>query len=143
MPVRHGRDPQATKPSYHKTLISDAPAHTGGAKTKDPADPNEEKVDATNNPGAGGHASRPSGQDRQAQYERTREHAASGQEEQDRERRIRRRAQEIWEQEGQPEGFAEQHWERAAQDVDREDSRGKREATEGGEPNTKSGSDRT
>jgi phage shock protein A len=41
---------------------------------------------------------------------------------QDREERIRQRAHEIWEREGRPEGHAESHWERAAQDLDREDA---------------------
>jgi hypothetical protein len=41
---------------------------------------------------------------------------------QDREERIRQRAHEIWEQEGRPEGQAQTHWERAAQELDREDA---------------------
>ena len=85
---------------------------------------------------------RPSGQDRQEQYQRTKEHAQADENRQigsasarpdpdnnlgrgtpgDREDRIRQRAYEIWEQEGRPEGQDQQHWERAAQNLDREDS---------------------
>lgn len=65
---------------------------------------------------------RPSGQDRQDQYQQSREHAASGQEEKDRDARIRRRAHELWEAEGRPEGQADRHWSRAAEDLDREDA---------------------
>ena len=36
----------------------------------------------------------------------------------DREDRIRQRAHELWEQEVQPDGQADRHWERATQDVD-------------------------
>jgi hypothetical protein len=70
---------------------------------------------------------RPSGQDRQKQYQQSREHAASGQEEQDRDARIRRRAHEIWETEGRREGEADRHWSRAAEDLDREDTAIQRE----------------
>ena len=104
---------------------------------KDPANPNEEKATGPDLQGVQGHADRPSGQDRQEQYQRTREHAASGQEEQDREARIRRRAHEIWEQEGQPEGLAAQHWERAAQDLDREDAAIHREGIASEKPGVK------
>jgi hypothetical protein len=41
---------------------------------------------------------------------------------QDREERIRQRAHELWEQDGRPDGKAETHWDRAAQDLDREDA---------------------
>jgi len=104
---------------------------------KDPANPNDEKATGPDVQGVQGHADRPSGQDRQAQYQRTIEHAASSQEEQDREARIRRRAHEIWEQEGRPEGLANQHWERAAQDLDREDAAIQREGIAGEKPGTK------
>ncbi len=40
----------------------------------------------------------------------------------DREERIRHRAYRLWEQAGRPEGAAQDHWERAAQDLDREDA---------------------
>jgi hypothetical protein len=40
----------------------------------------------------------------------------------DREDRIRQRAHEIWEAEGRPEGQADRHWSRAAEDLDREDA---------------------
>jgi hypothetical protein len=46
---------------------------------------------------------------------------------QDREDRIRQRAHEIWEREGRPDGQAQGHWERAAQDLDREDAEIRRE----------------
>jgi hypothetical protein len=84
---------------------------------------------------------RPSGQDRQEQFQRTKDQAPTDEAGQignasakpdpdnnlgrgtpgDREDRIRKRAHEIWEQEGRPDGQAQQHWERAAQDLDRED----------------------
>lgn len=81
---------------------------------------------------ASGHGqSRPSGPDRQEQYQRTRHQAASGQEEQDRDARIRRRAHELWEAEGRPEGQADRHWSRAAEDLDREDVAIQAKATRG------------
>jgi hypothetical protein len=40
----------------------------------------------------------------------------------DREERIRQRAHRIWEEAGRPEGKAQEHWERAAQELDREDA---------------------
>ena len=90
------------------------------------------------NPGeteAPNHAqSRPSGPDRQEQYQRTRDHAASGQEEQDRDARIRRRAHELWEAEGRPEDQADRHWSRAADDLDREDAAIQREGVAGEKP---------
>jgi hypothetical protein len=42
----------------------------------------------------------------------------------DREGRIRARAHIIWEQEGRSEGRDKQHWDRAAKEVDLEDSEG-------------------
>jgi hypothetical protein len=95
--------------------------------TKDPLNPNEEKAAVPESQGAEGPASRSSGPDRQEQYQRTREQAASGQEEQDREARIRRRAHELWEAEGRPEGQADRHRSRAAEDLDREDAAIRRE----------------
>jgi hypothetical protein len=76
----------------------------------------------------------PSGPDRQEQYQRTREQVASGQEEQDRDARIRRRAYEMWEAEGRPEGQADRHWSRAAEDLDREDAAIQREGIAGEKP---------
>ena len=70
---------------------------------------------------------RPSGPDRQEQYQRTRDQAASSQEEQDRDARIRRRAHDLWEAEGRPEDQADRHWSRAAEDLDREDAAIQRE----------------
>ena len=55
----------------------------------------------------------------------------SGQEEQDRDARIRRRAYEMWEAEGRPEGQADRHWSRAAEDLDREDAAIQREGIAG------------
>jgi hypothetical protein len=78
--------------------------------------------------------SRPSGPDRQEQYQRTRDQAATGQEEQDRDARIRRRAHEMWEAEGRPEGQADHHWSRAAEDLDREDAAIQREGVAGEKP---------
>src|SRR6185295_14201309 len=39
---------------------------------------------------------------------------------QEREERIRAKAQDLWEKEGRPEGKADEHWYRAAADIDRE-----------------------
>lgn len=55
----------------------------------------------------------------------------------DREERIRQRAHELWEQEGRPEGRAQDHWERAAQDLDREDAAIQREGIAGEKPGVK------
>ena len=55
----------------------------------------------------------------------------------DREERIRQRAYEIWEKEGQPEGHAQRHWERAAQDLDQEDAEIRREGIAGEKPGAK------
>jgi len=103
---------------------------------KDPSTPNVKNADDSENPAVQGQPG-PSGQDRQEQYQRSREHAASSQDEQDRDARIRRRAHKIWEQEGQPDGLAEQHWERAAQDLAREDAEIQREGIAGGQPGVK------
>ena len=40
----------------------------------------------------------------------------------EREEQIRQRAYRLWEEAGQPEGAAQDHWDRAAQDLDREDA---------------------
>ena len=101
---------------------------------KDPNHPNEGAPEHLENSGNKQQASRPSGPDRQEQYQRTRDHAASGQEEQDRDARIRRRAHEIWEAEGRPEGQADRHWSRAAEDLDREDAAIQREGIAGETP---------
>jgi hypothetical protein len=84
---------------------------------KDPIYPTESTTENTERD----KLSHPPGQVRQDDYQRSREHAASGQGRLDRELRMRRRAHELWEQEGRPEGRAQSHWERAAQDLDRED----------------------
>ena len=102
--------------------------------TKDLTHPNDTKAEPTENQGTEQQASQPSGQVRQEQYQRTREHAASGQEEQDRTARIRKRAHEIWEAEGRPEGQADRHWSRAAEDLDREDADIQREGIAGEKP---------
>ena len=101
---------------------------------KDPSHPNEGAPEHLENSGNTQQASRPSGPDRQEQYQLTREQAASGQEEQDRDARTRRRAHEMWEAEGRPEGQADRHWSRAAEDLDREDTAIQREGTAGEKP---------
>ncbi|AZO55451.1 DUF2934 domain-containing protein [Mesorhizobium sp. M00.F.Ca.ET.151.01.1.1] len=40
----------------------------------------------------------------------------------DRQERIRNRAHQIWQEEGQPAGHHERHWQQAAADIDREDA---------------------
>ena len=57
----------------------------------------------------------------------------------DREERIRQRAYRLWEEAGQPEGAAQDHWERAAQDLDREDAEIQRAGAAGEKPGVKSG----
>ena len=98
--------------------------------TKDPAHPNESAAEHSEIEGPSEQADRPSGPVRQEQYQRTRENAASGQDEMDRDARIRRRAHEIWEQEGRPEGLAAQHWDRAAQELEREVSKSRAKENE-------------
>ena len=56
----------------------------------------------------------------------------------DREERIRQRAYKLWEEAGRPEGTAQEHWERAAQDLDREDGAIHREGIAGEKPGVKS-----
>ena len=75
-----------------------------------------------------------SGQVRQTEFQRTIAQAQSSQDAKDRESRIRRRAHELWEQEGRPEGQADSHWARAAQDLDREDADIQRGAAAGEKP---------
>jgi hypothetical protein len=97
---------------------------------------------------------RPSGQDRQEQYQRTRDRAPTDQDGQmgsvsappdpgnnlgrgapgDREDRIRQRAHELWEAEGRPDGQADRHWSRAAEDLDRDDAAIQREGIAGDKP---------
>ena len=101
---------------------------------KDPRHPNEGALEHLENSGNKQQASRPSGPDRQEQYQLSRERAASGQEEQDRDARIRRRAHEVWEAEGRPEGQTDRHWSRAAEDLDREDAAIQREGIAAGKP---------
>ena len=55
----------------------------------------------------------------------------------DRDERIRQRAHQIWEHEGRPEGRAQEHWERAASDLDREDADIRREGSAGEKPSVK------
>src|SRR4029453_4084236 len=99
---------------------------------KDPNNlPNEEAPGHPESSANKHQASHPSGQERQEQYQRTREHAAVSQGDQDRDARIRRRAHEIWEQEGQPEGLAEEHWNRAARGLDQENVALRREGVAG------------
>ena len=45
----------------------------------------------------------------------------------DREQKIRERAYQIWEQEGRPNGLAQEHWERASREIG---------AEEGSDPNS-------
>jgi Protein of unknown function (DUF2934) len=59
----------------------------------------------------------------------------------DREERIRQRAHQIWEQEGQPEGQAQRHWDRAAEDLDREDAEIEREGIAGEKPGVRPAGD--
>ena len=97
---------------------------------------------------------RPSGQGRQEQYQRSKDQAPIDQDGQignasakpdpdnnlgrgtpgDREDRIRQRAHEMWEAEGRPEGQADRHWSRAAEDLDREDAATQREGNAGENP---------
>src|SRR5687768_7118203 len=102
--------------------------------TKDPAHPNESATEHSEGPSE--QADRPSGPVRQEQYQRTREQAAGGQDEVDRDARIRRRAHEIGEQEGRPEGLAAQHWDRAAQELEREVSKSRGRENDSAEPVT-------
>lgn len=90
-------------------------------------------------------AGRSSKPDREEQHQLTRELAPTDQERQsegmapggsdsaagpaegnpssaDREERVRKRAYRLWEEGGRREGEAEEHWHRAAQDLDREDA---------------------
>jgi hypothetical protein len=100
----------------------------------DPSHPNDRQAGMPQDQATESEASQPSGQVRQDQYQRTREHAASSQEEQDRTARIRKRAHEIWEAEGRPEGTADRHWSRAAEDLDRDDAAIQREGIAGEKP---------
>ena len=95
----------------------------------------------TDNQGRRQRASTTSAPDQEEQHQRTRELAPSDQERQsggtasgsaesaqgdrstaEREERIRNRAYRYWEDGGRHEGQAEEHWHRAAQDLDREDA---------------------
>ena len=81
---------------------------------------------------------RPSGQDREERHQRTRDQAPT---DTGREDKIRQQTYEMWERQGQPEGLAHQHWDRAAQEHDGEDktdSQGKGLA--GKKPGVQSGS---
>ena len=56
--------------------------------------------------------------DREERHQRTRDQVPA---DTGREDEIRQRAYEMWEREGQPEGLAHQHWDRAAQEHDGEE----------------------
>ena len=58
----------------------------------------------------------------------------------EREERIRQRAYRLWEEAGQPEGAAQDHWDRAAQDLDREDAEIQRAGAAAEKPSVKTGS---
>jgi len=55
----------------------------------------------------------------------------------DREERIRQRAYKLWEEAGRPEGTAQEHGNRAALDLDREDGAIHRESIAGEKPGVK------
>ena len=57
----------------------------------------------------------------------------------DREERIRQRAYRLWEEAGRPEGASQDHWDRAAQDLDREDAELTRAGAAGEKPGVKAG----
>jgi Protein of unknown function (DUF2934) len=57
----------------------------------------------------------------------------------DREERIRQRAYKLWEEAGRPEGAAQDHWERAAQDLDREEAEIQRADAAGEKPGVRTG----
>ncbi len=58
----------------------------------------------------------------------------------DREERIRQRAYGLWEEAGRPEGAAQDHWDRAAQDLDSEAAEIERAGAAGEKPGVKAGS---
>ena len=70
-------------------------------------------------------ASPPADTDREEQYQRRKDQAPSDMG--NRDDKIRQRAHEMWEREGRPEGLAQQHWDRAAQELDGEDAATQRE----------------
>lgn len=109
-------------------------------------------------PGTRERAAVPSQQDREERHQLTRELAPTDQERQsegrapggsaaaagsaednpaDREERIRMRAYRLWEEGGRPDGHAEEHWHRAAQDLDREDAELRRAGAAGAKPGVK------
>jgi hypothetical protein len=113
---------------------------------------NPQDKDDTKAPGHHGNqgqeGARPSGQDRQEQYQRTKDQTPSEPDASnnlsrgtpgDREDRIRQRAHEIWEREGRPDNQAQEHWDRAAQDLDREDAEIQREGAAGEKPGVRTG----
>ena len=57
----------------------------------------------------------------------------------DREERIRQRAYRLWEEAGRPDGSAQEHWDRAAQDLDREDAEIQRAGAADKKPGVKTG----
>lgn len=118
------------------------------------SDPQQQDTKASGSDRAQHGEDRPSGRDRQEQYQRTRDQAPTDQDGQidrvsvqpdpdnnlgrgapgDREERIRQRAHDLWEAEGRPEGQADRHWSRAAEDLDREDAAIQREGIAGEKP---------
>ena len=97
--------------------------------TKDPNYPKESAAEHSEIEGPSQQADRPQGQSDKSSIS-AREQAARGQDEVDRDARIRRRADEIWEQEGRLEDLAAQHWDRAAQELEREVSKSRTRANE-------------
>lgn len=93
------------------------------------------------NQGQMGQAASPSSPGKEEHHQATREHAPTDQEwrsaaegnpaDPEREERIRRRAYQLWEAGGRQEGQAEDHWHRAAQDLDREDAELQRSGSAG------------
>ena len=58
----------------------------------------------------------------------------------EREERIQQRAYRLWDEAGQPEGAPQDHWDRAAQDLDREDAEIQRAGVAGEKPGVTTGS---
>jgi hypothetical protein len=113
---------------------------------KDPKHPDE-----TQAPGHRGNAGptdeAPSKEGKEEQYQRSRDQPPTGDSDvsdpgssmesaasSDRQGQIRQRAYELWEAEGRPDGAADRHWSRAAEDLDREDAAIQREGIAGEKP---------
>jgi hypothetical protein len=124
----------------------------------------EERKGGTNSPGHDGRrgtreqAAAPTRPDPEERHQLTRERAPTDQERQsegeapggsasaagstvdnpaNRDERIRTRAYRLWEESGRPDGHAEEHWHRAAQDLDREDAELSRAGAAGEKPGIK------